>query len=167
MSDQEIKLKVGELILEGQLIKLRAEGVLKKRGLSEGHALIGVAVIIALFVMMVLTLVFNCRNAHALDCSWYSEAALRRDGQDKITHFQMANGEYFNDDLMVVAARCVPLNSVVRITNPKNGRSVVAVVKDRIARRFATTRIDASPRVFSALADLKSGVIKNIMIEVL
>jgi rare lipoprotein A len=42
-----------------------------------------------------------------------------------------ASGEIFNEDKLIAAHRTLPLGSVVRVTNLKNGRSVVLRVIDR------------------------------------
>lgn len=43
----------------------------------------------------------------------------------------MANGERYHHNTYAVAHRCRPFGQKLRITNLKNGRSVVVVVKDR------------------------------------
>jgi rare lipoprotein A len=43
----------------------------------------------------------------------------------------MACGEPFNPDLMVAAHRTLPLGTRVRVTNLRNGRSVVVRIMDR------------------------------------
>jgi rare lipoprotein A len=42
-----------------------------------------------------------------------------------------ANGEVYDMDAMTAAHRTLPLNSVIRVTNPTNGRSAVLRVTDR------------------------------------
>lgn len=42
-----------------------------------------------------------------------------------------ANGEHFNRYAMTAASRTIPFNSVVRVTNEKNGRSVDVRINDR------------------------------------
>ena len=130
-------------------------------------SLVSIVVWIAIVVMLVYTLMSDSK-AHAMDCSWYSEGALKRDGQWDITKGVMANGEQFADSLMVGAnGYAFPLNSVVRITNPANGRHIEVVIKDRINSRFGQSRLDLSPRAFSELAGLEQGIIKNVTVEVL
>lgn len=43
----------------------------------------------------------------------------------------MACGEPFDEHQMVAAHRTLPLGSTVRVTNLRNGRSVVVKIKDR------------------------------------
>jgi rare lipoprotein A len=54
--------------------------------------------------------------------SWYG-----REQQGDLT----ANGETFNRHKMTAASRHLPFNSVVRVTNEKNGRSVQVRINDR------------------------------------
>lgn len=42
-----------------------------------------------------------------------------------------ASGELFDPGLMTAAHRTLPFGSMVRVTNPKNGRSVVVRINDR------------------------------------
>jgi rare lipoprotein A len=54
--------------------------------------------------------------------SWYGE---RNQGH------LMACGEPFNEDLMIAAHRTLPLGTRVRVTNLRNGRTVVVRILDR------------------------------------
>ena len=54
--------------------------------------------------------------------SWYG-----REQQGKLT----ANGETFNRHKFTAASRHLPFNSVVRVTNEENGRSVDVRINDR------------------------------------
>ncbi len=62
--------------------------------------------------------------------SWYGE-----DFHGKLT----ANGEIYNLDSMTAAHQTLPLPSIVRVTNLKNGKSVLVRVNDR--GPFAKSRI--------------------------
>jgi rare lipoprotein A len=42
-----------------------------------------------------------------------------------------ANGERFNPDGMTVAHKKLPFNTMLRVTNPKNGNSILVRVNDR------------------------------------
>jgi len=68
-----------------------------------------------------------------------------------------ANGERFNTGDMTAAHRTLPLPSMVRVTNMKNGRSVVVRVNDR--GPFASDRIiDVSKAAAEQLDMIRSGV---------
>ncbi len=98
-----------------------------------------------------------------LKASWYSRADLIRDGQDKRTHFIMANGKEFKDDSMVCASWDFPLNTLVRIINIVGGNSIIVRVSDRTARRFKGKRIDLSKGAMQALGGrraLKKGLLQ-------
>jgi rare lipoprotein A len=57
-----------------------------------------------------------------VNASWYgSEFAGRR----------TANGERFDPNQMTAASKTLPLGSVVRVTNPHNGKSVDVRINDR------------------------------------
>lgn len=68
-----------------------------------------------------------------------------------------ANGEIFDPMLMTAAHRTLPFGSHVRVTNLRNGRSVVVVVNDR--GPFIRGRvIDVSTRAAEALGFRNAGV---------
>ena len=71
----------------------------------------------------------------------------------------MANGRLFKDNGLTCACRLYPLGSRLKVTNIKNGRSVVLLVADRIGKRFANKRIDLSVGAFKQIASLKQGLI--------
>lgn len=105
--------------------------------------------------------------AQDLKASWYSEASLIKEGTRKVGERQvMANGQIFNDNLLVCATRLYPLGSLLRITNIENGKSVDVRVGDRIGKRFAETRIDLSKLAFSRISKLEKGIIP-IKVEVI
>jgi rare lipoprotein A len=54
--------------------------------------------------------------------SWYGS-----EEQGKLT----ANGEHFNRHDMTAASRKLPFNSIVRVTNEENGKSVQVRINDR------------------------------------
>lgn len=74
----------------------------------------------------------------AITISWYGSWFNGR---------QMANAEPYHTNKLVIAHRYLPLGTCVKLTNPESNESVIAVVKDRIADRYAH-RWDVSPRVF-------------------
>lgn len=117
---------------------------------------------IAILMIMVITLASGCaREAWAMDltASWYSEAALKRDGQWDITHGRMANGQLFTDSGLTAASWDFPLGTTVKVTRTDTKASVVVLVADRTARRFKAKRIDLSKGAFSRIADCKQGII--------
>lgn len=109
-------------------------------------------------VIMTIILVTLTTSSWAMQASWYSKADLIRDGQDKITHFIMANGREFKDEGLTCASWDWKLGTSVRVTNNENGKSIVVVVTDRTSRRFKGKRIDLSKYAFARIADLKQGL---------
>lgn len=88
--------------------------------------------------------------------SWYGD-----DFHGKLT----ANGEIYNMDEMTAAHRTLPLPSMVRVTNLRNGKSVIVRVNDR--GPFAKNRIiDVSEKAAIAL-EFKDRGTTEVKIELL
>ncbi len=88
--------------------------------------------------------------------SWYGPGFHRK---------QTANGEIFNKNDLTAAHRTLQLPSIIRVTNLKNGRSIILRVNDR--GPFAHNRIlDVSERAAASLGFKKDGITK-IRMEVL
>jgi len=123
--------------------------------------------VLPLCVVLVALLVFPHKTyATELKASWYSVESLKKEGTWKNGKEQrMANGCLFSDSGLTCANRLYPLGTYLKITNTRNGKSVICKTTDRIGKRFAKTRIDLSKRAFSEIADLKCGVIP-ITVEV-
>jgi len=87
--------------------------------------------------------------------SWYSK---RSPGIRKTT----ANNEIFDDTRMTCAIWGVPFHQKIRVTNRRNGKSVVVRVNDRGPhKRFVRKGriIDLSRSAFHEIASLRSGLI--------
>jgi len=80
--------------------------------------------------------------------SWYGE---REQGR------QMACGEPFNEYAMVAAHRTLPLGTTVRVTNLRNGRSVVVQIMDR-GPRIADRAIELSKAAAERLRFIRQGL---------
>ncbi len=122
-------------------------------------------VILAILAIMIVTVFITIRMARAdepLLVSWYSRASLVRDGQDKITHFIMANGKEFRDDNFTAATRLYPLGTWLRIRTLDGRKFVVVLVSDRIGKRFAKTRIDLSKKAMEILGG-KQALIQGLL----
>lgn len=50
---------------------------------------------------------------------------------NELAGHRTASGERFNPGLLTAAHRTLPLGSMVRVTNPANGKSVVVRINDR------------------------------------
>jgi rare lipoprotein A len=87
------------------------------------------------------------------------EASYYDEGQ------RTANGETFNPDALTAAHASLPFNSLVRVTNPASGESVVVRINDRWPAR--TDRcLDLSRAAFSSIASLGQGIV-DVRYEVL
>lgn len=94
--------------------------------------------------------------------SWYSEQSP---GINKHT----ANNEIFDDTGLTAAMWNVPFNQKVKVTNFKNGRSIIVRINDRGPHRRYVQKgriIDLSKQAFSKIAPLKEGLI-DIQLEFL
>jgi rare lipoprotein A len=80
--------------------------------------------------------------------SWYGE---REQGRP------MACGEPFNEYAMVAAHRTLPLGTTVRVTNLRNGRSVVVRIMDR-GPSIADRAIDLSKAAAERLRFVNQGL---------
>ena len=75
----------------------------------------------------------------------------------------MANGKVFNENALTCATRLYPLGTILRISSSAYGKSVICKVTDRIAKKYATTRIDLSLAAMSTLGGkqaLDAGLVK-------
>lgn len=76
-----------------------------------------------------------------------------------------ASGERFNQHEFTAAHKQLPINTIVDVTNPKNGKTVRVRINDR-GPYVKGRSIDLSAAAFAAIANPKQGIIKNIIIEV-
>lgn len=80
-----------------------------------------------------------------------------------------ASGAIFSNDQMTAASPTLPFNSLVKVTNLENNKSVIVVINDRGPYKVDSTgkyqphpirHLDLSKRAFSEIADPQVGVIK-------
>lgn len=76
-----------------------------------------------------------------------------------------ASGERFNQHEFTAAHKQLPLNSIVDVTNPKNGKTVRVRINDR-GPYVKGRSIDLSAAAFAAIENPKRGIIKDIIIDV-
>jgi rare lipoprotein A len=93
-----------------------------------------------------------------MKASWYSEWALKRDGQWDLTHGRTANGQLFADHKLT-AASWKYFGKTVKITRTDTKASVVVLVNDRTARRFKGKRIDLSIQAMREIDGIKQGIV--------
>ena len=94
--------------------------------------------------------------------SWYSE-------EDPGVLETTADMEYFDDTRLTCAMWDVPFNTILKVTNLENGKSVFVRVNDRgPAKRLVREGriIDLTKAAFSRISDLENGLI-NIKVEII
>lgn len=103
--------------------------------------------------------------AQALTASWYTYESAKRSGDTGI----MANGERMKNEALTCASWDYPFKTRLKVTNLKNGKSVIVTVKDKGPNKRLVKRgrvIDLSKKAFESIANLKEGII-NIKLEVI
>lgn len=107
--------------------------------------------IIAIMIITVATVIFG---GHA---SFYG---------GRLHGSMTASGERFDQYAFTAAHKKLPLGSIVRVTNPSNGKSTIVRINDR--GPYVKGRvIDLSAASFKTIENPKVGVIKNVIIDVL
>jgi rare lipoprotein A len=77
-----------------------------------------------------------------------------------------ASGETFDPSALTAAHKTLPFNSLVRVTNPANGESVVVRINDRGPFYNSDRCLDLSSSAFASIADPRQGVV-DVRYEVL
>ena len=71
-----------------------------------------------------------------------------------------ANGEVFNPEAMTCASYAYPMGTKLKVTNLKNGKSVIVRKNDLGPNKRLNRLIDLSKGAFQEIADLKDGLIQ-------
>jgi rare lipoprotein A len=87
------------------------------------------------------------------------EVSYYSDGQ------RTASGEAFDPSALTAAHQTLPFGTMVRVTNPANGESVVVRINDR-GPYYGDRCLDLSASAFASIADPSAGVI-DVRYEVL
>lgn len=87
--------------------------------------------------------------------SWYA---------DKFQGKRTSSGEVYNNKELTAAHRTLPFGSKVKVTNVKNGKSVIVKINDR-GPHTQSRVMDLSKAAFSQIGSTNSGVL-NIEMEV-
>ena len=119
-------------------------------------------------MLLVLSVLTGCSSvpmkspAHMIG---YTESGKASFYAMKYQFRQTASGERFNQYSDTAAHKSLPFGAKVRVTNSKNGQSVIVKINDR--GPFIKGRIiDLSRSAFAAIGNLDSGVIE-VKIEVI
>jgi rare lipoprotein A len=78
---------------------------------------------------------------------------------------QTANGEIFSQDKMTAACNVLPLGTWIRVTNLRNGRTVIVKINDRLHPRMKRI-VDLSRSAAQKLNYIRSGLTR-VKVEVL
>lgn len=122
-----------------------------------------------LFLLLCMAILAGCSSA-PLSGSAGKWAGHKESGQasyyaDKFQNRKTASGQLYKANLKTAAHRTLPFGTKVRVTNVKNGKSVVVRINDR--GPFVRGRIiDLSRSAFSSIGNTRDGLI-NVRIEVL
>lgn len=84
---------------------------------------------------------------------------------NKFVGRRTANGEIFSQKKLTAAHRTLPFNTLVKVTNPKNGRWVIVRINDR-GPKPKKRIIDLTFRAASHLGMVKTGTMKVLVEEV-
>jgi rare lipoprotein A len=77
-----------------------------------------------------------------------------------------ANGEKYNEQAFTCASNDCPFNTVLRISNISNSKSVLCRVNDRGGFKKYGRILDLSPRAFKSIAPLSQGLVR-VKVEVI
>lgn len=91
--------------------------------------------------------------------SWYSQ-------NDPGILLTTANMERFDDSELTCAVWDLPFNTILKVTNLENGKSVLVRVNDRGPARRLNRAIDLTKQAFSRIADLDKGL-ADVSVEII
>lgn len=118
-------------------------------------------------VLLLLATVTGCATVNTENGDWvgFTESGQASFYADKHQNQLTANGERYKHNLNTAAHKKLPFGSTVKVTNVKNGKSVVVRINDR--GPFVRGRIiDLSKSAFSRIGATSSGLLK-VDIEVI
>jgi rare lipoprotein A len=112
------------------------------------------------FILLICLLLIDIKIAKGEEigiASWYSV---------KSSGFVTANGERFNENALTCASMDYKFNTLLKVTNLENGKSVICRVNDRgnFKKKYGRI-IDLSKGAFAKIANLKQGLI-SVKVEV-
>lgn len=76
-----------------------------------------------------------------------------------------ANGEKFNMHALTAAHKSLPINSIIKVINIKNGKDVLVRINDR-GPYIKGRELDLSKAAFEKISDKKLGLIKEASIVI-
>jgi len=122
-------------------------------------------IVIALTLPLLFSFPSNAGSTHTIykgTASWYSQA-------DPGVLETTANMEIFDDSKLTCAMWDLPFNTLLKVTNLNNNKSIYVRVNDRGPAKRLVNRgriIDLSKKAFSYLDNLDKGLIK-VRVEII
>ena len=108
---------------------------------------------------LILFFISSCQPAGAqtVTASFYTLESVKKEGNSGVT----ASGKKYNENLQTFAHRKYRFGTILKITNPKNGKWIYARCNDRGPSRWTHHDIDLTPRDFELRGlNKKRGVAK-------
>ena len=119
----------------------------------------------AVILIVLITVAFSLKEAGTSSviikgkASWYSQ-------NDAGILLTTANMETFDDSKLTCAIWDLPFNTILKVTNLENGKSVLVRVNDRGPARRLNRTIDLTKAAFSRIADLDKGL-ADVSVEII
>ncbi|HAZ09533.1 MAG TPA: septal ring lytic transglycosylase RlpA family lipoprotein [Candidatus Omnitrophica bacterium] len=119
----------------------------------------------AVILIVLIAAIFSFKEAGSSaviikgNASWYSQ-------DDPGILLTTANMERFDDSQLPCAIWDLPFNTILKVTNLENGKSVIVRVNDRGPARRLNRTIDLTKTAFSKIADLEKGL-ADVSVEII
>ena len=104
-------------------------------------------------LFITISILFMCGSA------WAEVGIASYYGNGEKLNRCTANGEVFDPTAMTCATYAWPFNTVLKVTNTDNGKSVIVRVNDRGPNKRLGRIIDLSREAFKKIAPLSKGVV--------
>nr|MBU1327823.1 septal ring lytic transglycosylase RlpA family protein [Candidatus Omnitrophota bacterium] len=119
----------------------------------------------AVILIILITVVFSFKEVGSSaiiikgKASWYSQ-------NDPGILLTTANMEQFDDSELTCAIWDLPFNTILKVTNLENGKSVIVRVNDRGPAKRLNRTIDLTKQAFSKIADPDKGL-ADVSVEII
>ena len=119
----------------------------------------------AVILIILIAVVFSLKEADPSSiiirgqASWYSQ-------NDPGILLTTANMESFDDSKLTCAICDLPFNTMLKVTNLENGKSIIVRVNDRGPAKRLNRTIDLTKQAFSEIADLEKGL-ADVSVEII
>ena len=77
----------------------------------------------------------------------------------KLNGRKTASGEMFDNTKLTAAHKYLPFGTMVKVTNPQNGNSVIVKINDRVPHT-KNRDLDLTQSAFKILGNIKQGIMK-------